>query len=124
MLRGRLIERQPERDPGESDHAGEHERELPAVRQDRPGDERRREHGAERRAHVEEAAGEPRSAAGNHSDVAFIPAGFADPSANPSSARRPKSVCQLAARPCAMLMNDQAIAKIANPSFSPTLSIT
>ena len=66
----------------------------------------------------------PRSRAGNHSDVAFIPAGLADPSANPSSARRPKSVCQLLASPCAMLMKDHAIAKMANPSFSPTLSMT
>ena len=46
--------------------------------------------------------------------------GLAEPSANPSSPRRPTSACQLCARPCAMLMNDQAIAKIANPSFSPT----
>jgi hypothetical protein len=56
--------------------------------------------------------------------VAFIPAGLADPSANPSSARRPKSIRQLLASPCAMLMKDQAIAKMANPSFSPTLSMT
>ena len=53
-----------------------------------------------------------------------MPAGFADPSANPSSARRPKSACQLPARPCAMLTNDQATAKMAKPSFSPTVSIT
>ena len=50
--------------------------------------------------------------------------GFAEGSANPSSARRPKSVRQLLASPCAMLMKDQAIAKMANPSFSPTLSMT
>ena len=46
-------------DQHESNRAGEHERELPAVRQDRPRDERRREHRAHRRAHIEEAAGEP-----------------------------------------------------------------
>ena len=50
--------------------------------------------------------------------------GFAEGSANPSSARRPNRVCQLAARPCAMLMKDQKVAKMANPSFSPTLSMT
>jgi hypothetical protein len=66
----------------------------------------------------------PRSVAGNHSDVAFMPAGLADPSANPSNARRPNSVCQLAASPCAMLMNDHAIAKTAKPSFSPIVSMT
>ena len=58
MFRGRLIEQQPERGPAESNRAGEHERELPAVRQDRPRHERRREHRAHGRAHVEEAAGE------------------------------------------------------------------
>ena len=66
----------------------------------------------------------PRSLAGNHTEVAFIPAGFADPSARPSSPRRPKSACQLWARPCAMLMNDHAIAKSAKPAFSPSTSST
>ena len=56
---GRLVEQQPQRDPGQAEHAGEHERELPAVRQNRPRHERRRQHRAQRRAHVEEAAGQP-----------------------------------------------------------------
>ena len=38
--------------------AGHHERRLPVVGENRPHDERRREHGADRRADVEEAAGE------------------------------------------------------------------
>ena len=37
-----------------------------------------------------------------------MPAGLADPSARPSRPRSPASVCQLWARPCAMLMSDQA----------------
>ena len=66
----------------------------------------------------------PRSCAGNHSEVAFIPAGLADPSASPSSPRSQKSAVQLPASPCAMLMNDQAMAKIAKPSFRPITSST
>ena len=66
----------------------------------------------------------PRSCAGNHSDVAFIPAGFAEPSASPSSPRSQKSAVQLPARPCAMLMSDQATAKMAKPSLRPMTSST
>ena len=65
-----------------------------------------------------------RSFAGNHSAVAFIPAGFADPSARPSRARSPAKACQLCASPCAMLISDQEIAKIANPIFRPRTSST
>src|SRR6516165_1356965 len=43
----------------------------------------------------------PRSLAGNHSAVAFIPAGLAQPSANPSNPRRPAKACQVCAGPCA-----------------------
>ena len=66
----------------------------------------------------------PRSRAGNHSDVAFIPAGFADPSAKPSSPRSQNSIVQLCASPCAMLMHDQARPNNANPNFRPTTSST
>ena len=66
----------------------------------------------------------PRSRAGNHSAVAFIPAGLADPSASPSSPRSPAKACQLPARPWAMLMSDQEKAKSAKPSFSPITSST
>ena len=66
----------------------------------------------------------PRSCAGNHSDVAFIPAGLAEPSASPSRPRSQKSAGQLPASPCAMLMNDHAIAKIAKPSLRPITSST
>ena len=66
----------------------------------------------------------PRSFAGNHSAVAFMPAGFAAPSANPSIPRRPASVCQFHASPCAMEMTDHDSAKIAKPSFSPRTSRT
>ena len=60
--------------------------------------------------------------AGNHSAVAFIPAGLAQPSAKPSRVRRPARARQLWARPCAMLMSDQAVANSANPIFNPTTS--
>ena len=66
----------------------------------------------------------PRSRAGNHSAVAFMPAGLAEPSARPSSPRSPASVCQLWASACAMLMTDQAMAKMAKPSRSPSTSST
>jgi hypothetical protein len=66
----------------------------------------------------------PRSFAGNHSDVAFMPAGLADPSASPSSPRNPANACQECARPCAMLMSDQETAKIANPMRRPSTSST
>jgi len=55
----------------------------------------------------------PRSLAGNHSAVAFIPAGFAEPSASPKSPRKTASVCQLCANPCIMLMSDHATANSA-----------
>jgi hypothetical protein len=66
----------------------------------------------------------PRSLAGNHSAVAFIPAGLAQPSAKPSSPRRAANADQVYARLCAMLTNDQATANIAPPAFSPTTSRT
>src|SRR5690242_21364461 len=57
----------------------------------------------------------PRSFAGNHSAVAFMPAGLADPSANPRRPRSHANACQLPASACAMFTTDQEIAKMANP---------
>src|SRR3954465_10172281 len=59
----------------------------------------------------------PRSCAGNHSAVAFIPAGFAEPSASPSNPRNQNRVGQLWAAPCAMLITDHASANRPNPSL-------
>src|SRR3982750_4690842 len=54
----------------------------------------------------------PRSFAGNHSAVAFMPAGFADPSVNPSAPRSQANACQPFASECDMLISDHAIAKM------------
>jgi hypothetical protein len=53
-----FIEQQPEDDPAEAEAAGDHECGLPVVSQDRPRDERRRQHRPDRSADVEDAAGE------------------------------------------------------------------
>lgn len=66
----------------------------------------------------------PRSWAGNHSAVAFIPAGFAHPSLKPSNPRSPAKACQLCANPCAIFTTDHATANSAKPTFSPTTSST
>jgi ACS family hexuronate transporter-like MFS transporter len=56
--------------------------------------------------------------------VAFIPAGFAHPSARPSRPRRAASARHPFASPCAMLTTDHAIANSAKPTRSPTTSST
>src|SRR5512142_1492755 len=66
----------------------------------------------------------PRSFAGNHSAVAFIPAGLAEPSAKPSRPRSQAKACQLPASECAILTIDHAMANIAKPTFNPSTSIT
>ena len=66
----------------------------------------------------------PRSLAGNHSAVAFMPAGFGATLREPQQAAEPGERLPVCASPCAMLMSDHAAAKIANPSLSPTTSST
>lgn len=66
----------------------------------------------------------PRSFAGNHSAVAFIPAGLADPSANPRRPRSQANACQEWANPCAMFTSDHATANMAKPSLRPSTSRT
>src|SRR5579871_6136324 len=66
----------------------------------------------------------PRSFAGNHSAVAFIPAGLAEPSLSPRSPRSQANAGQLLTRACAILTSDQETANIANPTLRPSTSST
>ena len=58
MVFRRVVEAEPQRHPHQRQAAGDHERQAPAVEQDGPGHQRRRQHRTERRADVVEAAGE------------------------------------------------------------------
>jgi transketolase len=66
----------------------------------------------------------PRSFAGNHSAVAFMPAGLAEPSLNPRRPRSQANACQEWANPCAMFTSDHATANMAKPSLRPSTSRT
>ena len=54
----RVIEEEPRDYPDKTQRTCDDEGDLPVIGEDRPGDERRRDHRAEGRADVEDAAGE------------------------------------------------------------------
>src|SRR6516162_10577056 len=65
-----------------------------------------------------------RSLAGNHSEIALIPAGIAAASVNPSNPRKAAREPQPPAKACNTLDKDQAIANNVNPDLMPRKSST